>query len=97
MTKILGQSSPHDIAEATGLSAAASRYALRGLQGVPPEAHRWVHEAAHRLGHQEDPTALALTSDRTGHVSALGGSLAAVRQQDTAAALGQRCSPTADR
>jgi len=78
-----------DIAEETGLSAAAVSYALRGLQ-VPPETQRRVREVADRLGYQADPIARALASGRTGYVGVLCGSLADVWQQDLAAALGRR-------
>jgi LacI family transcriptional regulator len=84
-----GRITLRDIAEETGLSAAAVSYALRGLQ-VPPETQKRVREAADRLGYQADPIARALASGRTGYVGVLCASLADVWQQGTAAALGRR-------
>jgi LacI family transcriptional regulator len=78
-----------DIAEETGLSAAAVSYALRGLQ-VPAETQERVREAAERLGYQADPIARALASGRTDYIGVLCGSLADLWQQATAAALGRR-------
>jgi LacI family transcriptional regulator, galactose operon repressor len=77
-----------DIAEETGLSAAAVSYALRGLQ-VPTETQERVREAAERLGYQVDPIARALASGRTGYVGVLCGSLEDIWQQGVAAALGR--------
>ena len=77
-----------DIAEETGLSAAAVSYALRGLQ-VPAETQQRVREAADRLGYQVDPIARALASGRTGTIGVLCGSLEDIWQQDVAAALGR--------
>ncbi|HEY2041332.1 MAG TPA: LacI family DNA-binding transcriptional regulator, partial [Jatrophihabitans sp.] len=54
-----------DIAQETGLSAAAVSYALRGLH-LPPETQQRVREAADRLGYQANPAARALVSGRTG-------------------------------
>src|ERR1700712_246823 len=77
-----------DIAEETGLSAAAVSYALRGLR-VPIEAQEPGRDAAARLGYQADPIARALASGRTGNVGLLCGSLEDVWQQGVAAALGR--------
>ncbi|WP_051969215.1 LacI family DNA-binding transcriptional regulator [Kitasatospora azatica] len=78
-----------DIAQETGLSAAAVSYALRGLQ-VPLGTQERVREAAARLGYQADPIARALASGRTDNVGVLCGSLTDVWQQGLATALGRK-------
>ncbi len=77
-----------DVAEASGLSAAAVSYALRGLH-VPVETQDRVRDVADRLGYQVDPIARALASGRTGYVGVLCGSLEDGWQQSVAAALGR--------
>jgi LacI family transcriptional regulator len=77
-----------DIAEQTGLSAAAVSYALRGMQ-VPEETQQRVQEVADRLGYQADPIARALASGRTDQVGVLAGSLTDIWQQGIGADLGR--------
>lgn len=77
-----------DLAEETGLSAAAVSYALRGMH-VPEETQARVRAAAERLGYEADPIARALASGRTDTVGVLCGSLEDSWQQSVAAALGR--------
>ncbi len=77
-----------DIANDTGLSAAAVSYALRGLQ-VPEATQERVRASAERLGYEADPIARALAGGRTGTVGVLCRSLEDVWQQRLAAALGR--------
>jgi LacI family transcriptional regulator len=69
-----------DVADATGLSAAAVSYALRGLQ-TSDETQVRVRQAAAELGYEADPIARALVSGRTGMVGLLCGSLEDLWQQ----------------
>lgn len=60
-----------DIADAAGLSKAATSYALRGIRGsVATQAK--VREIADELGYTVDPVARALASGRTGNVAITG-------------------------
>ena len=56
-----------DVAEATGLSAAAVSYALRGLH-LPEQTQERVRQAADELGYEVNPTARALALGRTGTI-----------------------------
>jgi len=69
-----------DVAEATGLSAAAVSYALRGIQ-TSEETQERVQRAAAELGYNVDRIARALASGRTGTVGLLFGSLEDLWQQ----------------
>jgi DNA-binding LacI/PurR family transcriptional regulator len=69
-----------DVADATGLSAAAVSYALRGMQ-TSDETQERVRQAAAELGYEADPIARALVSGRTGTVGLLCGSLEDLWQQ----------------
>jgi LacI family transcriptional regulator len=69
-----------DVADATGLSAAAVSYALRGMQ-TSDETQERVRRAAAELGYEADPIARALVSGRTGMVGLLCGSLEDLWQQ----------------
>ena len=69
-----------DVAEATGLSAAAVSYALRGVQ-TSEETQQRVRRAAAELGYNVDRIARALASGRTGTVGLLFGSLEDLWQQ----------------
>jgi LacI family transcriptional regulator len=69
-----------DLADAVGLSLAATSYALRGVRGSPETIHR-VREKADELGYTVDPIARALASGRTGSVG-VSGSLRDLWQQD---------------
>jgi DNA-binding LacI/PurR family transcriptional regulator len=69
-----------DVADAAGLSLAATSYALRGVRGSPATIRR-VREMADELGYTVDPIARALASGRTGSVG-VSGSLRDLWQQD---------------
>ncbi|HEV2451945.1 MAG TPA: LacI family DNA-binding transcriptional regulator, partial [Streptosporangiaceae bacterium] len=69
-----------DVADATGLSAAAVSYALRGIQ-TSDETQERVRQAAAELGYEAHPIARALVSGRTGMVGLLCGSLEDLWQQ----------------
>ncbi|WP_433305719.1 LacI family DNA-binding transcriptional regulator [Actinoplanes sp. CA-030573] len=69
-----------DLADAAGLSLAATSYALRGVRGSPATISR-VRELAAELGYTVDPIARALASGRTGSVG-VSGSLRDLWQQD---------------
>jgi DNA-binding LacI/PurR family transcriptional regulator len=69
-----------DLADAAGLSLAATSYALRGVRGSPATISR-VRELADELGYTVDPIARALASGRTGSVG-VSGSLRDLWQQD---------------
>lgn len=74
-----------DVADAAGLSLAATSYALRGLKGSPTTIER-VQAAARSLDYSVDPIARALASGRTGSV-AIMGSLRDLWQQDLSVML----------
>jgi LacI family transcriptional regulator len=69
-----------DLADAAGLSLAATSYALRGVRGSPATIER-VRQLADELGYTVDPIARALASGRTGSVG-VSGSLRDLWQQD---------------
>jgi len=69
-----------DLADAVGLSLAATSYALRGVRGSAETIHR-VQQKADELGYTVDPIARALASGRTGSVG-VSGSLRDLWQQD---------------
>jgi LacI family transcriptional regulator len=69
-----------EVADATGLSAAAVSYALRGIQ-TSEETQERVRRAAVELGYNVDRIARALASGRTGTVGLLFGSLEDLWQQ----------------
>ncbi|GIE07018.1 LacI family transcriptional regulator [Paractinoplanes durhamensis] len=69
-----------DLADAAGLSLAATSYALRGIRGSAATIAR-VRELAGELGYTVDPIARALASGRTGSVG-VSGSLRDLWQQD---------------
>jgi LacI family transcriptional regulator len=69
-----------DLANAVGLSLAATSYALRGVRGSPETIHR-VRRKADELGYTVDPIARALASGRTGSIG-VSGSLRDLWQQD---------------
>ncbi|MBG6181445.1 LacI family DNA-binding transcriptional regulator [Arthrobacter sp. CAN_A1] len=60
-----------DIADAAGLSKAATSYALRGLRGSEATQAR-VRALAEELGYSADPIARALASGRSGNVAIVG-------------------------
>ena len=74
-----------DLADAAGLSLAATSYALRGLRGSPATITR-VRQLADELGYTVDPIARALASGRTGVVG-VSGSLRDLWQQDLSVML----------
>jgi LacI family transcriptional regulator len=69
-----------DLADAAGLSLAATSYALRGVRGSAATIAR-VRELAGEIGYTVDPIARALASGRTGSVG-VSGSLRDLWQQD---------------
>jgi len=77
-----------DVAEATGLSAAAVSYALRGLH-LPAETRDRVRQAADDLGYEVNPMARALALGRTGTVGVLCSSLEDLWQQRLVVELGR--------
>jgi DNA-binding LacI/PurR family transcriptional regulator len=83
------------LAEYTGLSAAAVSYALRGLH-VSAETEERVRRAAAELGYEADPIARALAGGDTGVVGLLVGSLADFWNQELVRAV-QRELYAADR
>ena len=74
-----------DVADAAGLSLAATSYALRGTRGSPATIER-VQTLAVELGYRVDPIARALASGRTGTVG-VSGSLRDLWQQDLSVML----------
>ncbi|MBE0010334.1 MULTISPECIES: LacI family DNA-binding transcriptional regulator [unclassified Arthrobacter] len=60
-----------DIADAAGLSKAATSYALRGLRGSEATQAR-VRAIADELGYSADPIARALANGRSGNVAIVG-------------------------
>lgn len=60
-----------DIADAAGLSKAATSYALRGLRGSAATQAK-VRKIADELGYTVDPIARALANGRTGNVAVIG-------------------------
>jgi DNA-binding LacI/PurR family transcriptional regulator len=74
-----------DVADAAGLSLAATSYALRGLRGSADTIQR-VRQTADDLGYTVDPIARALASGRTGSVG-VSGSLRDLWQQDLSVLL----------
>jgi LacI family transcriptional regulator len=78
-----------DVAEATGLSAAAVSYALRGMH-VSGETEQRVRQVAADLGYEVNPIARALAGGKTGLVGVLLGSLDDLWQQQLAAGMGRR-------
>ena len=77
-----------DVAEATGLSAAAVSYALRGMH-VSGETEQRVRQVASDLGYEANPIARALAGGKTGLVGVLLGSLDDLWQQQFAAGMGR--------
>ncbi|GIM96527.1 LacI family DNA-binding transcriptional regulator [Paractinoplanes toevensis] len=75
-----GRRTLQDLADAAGLSLAATSYALRGVRGSPATIAR-VRQIAEDLGYTVDPIARALASGRTGSVG-VSGSLRDLWQQD---------------
>ncbi len=76
-----------DIADAAGLSKAATSYALRGLRGSEQTVAR-VRAIAKELGWSADPVARALAGGRTGNV-AIVGSLGDMWRQGLAVMLSE--------
>jgi DNA-binding LacI/PurR family transcriptional regulator len=76
------------VAEATGLSAAAVSYALRGIQ-TSEETQERVRVAAAELGYNVDRIARALASGRTGTVGLVFGSLEDLWQQLLGVGIGR--------
>lgn len=74
-----------DLADAAGLSLAATSYALRGVRGSAATIER-VRRLADELGYTVDPIARALASGRTGSVG-VSGSLRDLWQQDLSVML----------
>ena len=74
-----------DVADAAGLSKAATSYALRGLRGSPETQSR-VLRVASELGYTVDPVARALAGGRSSNV-VIVGSLRDLWQQDLAVML----------
>jgi LacI family transcriptional regulator len=74
-----------DVADAAGLSLAATSYALRGARGSAATIER-VQSLAVELGYRVDPIARALASGRTGTVG-VSGSLRDLWQQDLSVML----------
>ena len=74
-----------DVADAAGLSLAATSYALRGTRGSAATVER-VQALARELGYRVDPIARALASGRTGTIG-VSGSLRDLWQQDLAVML----------
>lgn len=68
------------MADAAGLSKAATSYALRGIRGSQ-ETREKVRDIAASLGYTADPIARALASGRSGNI-AIVGSLRDLWQQD---------------
>ena len=64
-----------DVAEATGLSAAAVSMSLRGLPGVSDETRQRVIEAAADLGYTPNLAASTLAANRSGLIGAVIGDL----------------------
>lgn len=60
-----------DVADAAGLSKAATSYALRGIRGSTATQAK-VREIADELGYTVDPIARALANGRTGNVAITG-------------------------
>ena len=60
-----------DVADAAGLSKAATSYALRGLRGSE-ETRAKVRDIAEELGYSADPIARALANGRTSSVAIVG-------------------------
>ncbi|WP_380161481.1 LacI family DNA-binding transcriptional regulator [Kineococcus sp. R86509] len=83
-----------DVADAAGLSLAATSYALRGTRGSAATIAR-VQTLADELGYHVDPIARALASGRTGTIG-VSGSLRDLWQQDLSVML-TRALRTADR
>ena len=83
-----------DVADAAGLSLAATSYALRGTRGSAATIAR-VQTLAVELGYHVDPIARALASGRTGTIG-VSGSLRDLWQQDLSVML-TRALRTADR
>ncbi|MEW1956183.1 LacI family DNA-binding transcriptional regulator [Kineococcus sp. NPDC059986] len=83
-----------DVADAAGLSLAATSYALRGTRGSAATIER-VQTLASELGYRVDPIARALASGRTGTVG-VSGSLRDLWQQDLSVML-TRALRTVDR
>jgi LacI family transcriptional regulator len=77
-----------EVAEATGLSAAAVSYALRGLQ-VSDETKERVRRTAAELGYEANPIARALAGGQTGLVGLVCGSLEDLWHQQLAAGIGR--------
>ncbi len=77
-----------EVAKATGLSAAAVSYALRGIQ-TSEETQERVRRVARELGYEAHPIARALASGRTGMVGLLCGSLEDLWQQSLAVGIGR--------
>jgi LacI family transcriptional regulator len=77
-----------DVANAAGLSPAATSYALRGIQ-VSEETQKRVRGVAAELGYEAHPIARALASGRTGMVGILGPSLEDLWQQGLVAEAGR--------
>jgi LacI family transcriptional regulator len=83
------------LAEHTGLSAAAVSYALRGMH-VSAETEARVRRAAAELGYEADPIARALAGGETAVIGLLVGSLADFWNQELVRAV-QRELYAADR
>ena len=79
-----------EVAAATGLSAAAVSYALRGVQ-TSGETQERVRRAAAELGYNPDRIARALAGGRTGTVGVLFGSLEDWWQQLLGVGIGGHC------
>jgi LacI family transcriptional regulator len=77
-----------EVAEATGLSAAAVSYALRGMH-VSAQTEQRVRQAAAELGYEADPIARALAGGRTDLIGLVCGSLDDLWHQQLAAQLGR--------
>jgi LacI family transcriptional regulator len=74
-----------DVADAAGLSLAATSYALRGTRGSAATIEK-VQTLAVELGYHVDPIARALASGRTGTIG-ISGSLRDLWQQDLSVML----------
>jgi LacI family transcriptional regulator len=81
-----GRTTIRELAEYTGLSAAAVSYALRGMQ-VSAETERRVRDAADELGYEADPIARALAGGSTAVVGLLVGSLSDFWNQELVRAV----------
>jgi len=88
MTSRPKRATMRDVAEATGLSAAAVSYALRGLH-LPEKTLERVRQAADELGYEVNPTARALALGRTGTIGVLCSSLEDLWQQRLVVELGR--------